>query len=71
MSMKSWDEKLLELTRMVDDEEGDITAWESEFVESLVGQCQERGDEWEPSPKQDAALTKIYNKVVLGIDDRA
>jgi len=70
MAMKSWDEKLSELTEMADDEEGNFTAWEGEFVASLAKQCEERGKDWEPSPKQDGVLTKIYNKVVLGIDDR-
>ena len=67
MAMKTWDAKLSELLQMLDDE-GGLTAWEGEFLRSLSAQDERISwDYWEPDLRQDATLTEIYNRRVLGI----
>lgn len=52
------------LDELLNDDSDKMSAWEAEFIESLNRQCDGSADGgWCPSPKQEAVLEKIWNKV--------
>lgn len=52
------------LDELLNDDSDTMTAWEVEFIESLNRQCDGSSDgSWCPSPKQEAVLEKVWNKV--------
>lgn len=52
------------LDELLTDSSDTMSAWEVEFIESLNRQCDGSADgSWCPSPKQEAVLVKIWNKV--------
>jgi hypothetical protein len=52
------------LDELLHDDSDTMSAWEVEFIESLDRQCDGSSDgSWYPSPKQEAVLERIWDKV--------